>query len=210
MLVKTIKYQIVDPKTGESTPAEEDVYLNLTKAEAIELNIRNDLEVIGRSRNNNEIMDMFRRIIGLSYGHRTTDGKFIKDERQTQIFFASEAYSELFMELWQDPAYAAEFIRGILPAEVSESLDQPENQSKIPEHLRNHPSMQGRRAKETPPSAPTSPVDMLPVETPEQMETRIRFQIAQENASQNTSPAQVSLTPENSQQGNPPLREDLI
>lgn len=141
MLKKTIKHNDLD-----GNPVETDAYFNLTKAECIELNIRNDLEVVGRSRNQNEIMDVFKRIIGMSFGVRTVNGEFIKEG--FPAFSASEAYSELFMEIWQNPEYAQEFIRGIMPAGVIELAEgQQETQSDIPEHLRNHPSMQSNLKK---------------------------------------------------------------
>ena len=134
MLKKTITYKDLD-----GNQAEEDAYFNLTKAEAIELNIRNDLEVIGRGRNNNEIMDTFKRILSMSYGIRTGDGRFRKEGFAE--FAASEAYSELFMEIWTKPEYAIEFIKSILPPEmIDQSTD---SQANVPETLKDHPSMQG-------------------------------------------------------------------
>lgn len=159
MLKKEIKYTDLD-----GNPQVDVVYFNLTKAEAIELNIRNDLEVIGRSRNQNEIMDTFKRIITSSYGVRTGDGKFLKEERDAKVFLASEAYSELFMEIWQNPEYATEFIRGILPAEVSQAMGEQGNQSNIPAHLANHPSMQGH--KQQAPQGPSGGSDAQPPTTP--------------------------------------------
>lgn len=134
MLKKTIKHDDLD-----GNPTESVAYFNLTKAEAIEINIRNDLEAIGQSRNNNEIMDTFKRILQASYGKRTGSGEFIKEG--FPAFAASEAYSELFMEIWTNPEYAQEFIKGLLPAGISLEEKQT-SKSAVPEHLRDHPSMQ--------------------------------------------------------------------
>lgn len=222
MLKKTIKYKDLD-----GNPAEEDAYFNLTKAEAIELNIRNDLEVIGRSKNQNEIMDTFKRILQMSYGVRTGDGKFLKEERDFKTFIASEAYSELFMEIWQNPDYALEFIRGILPAEVvAEMPGQPTqgNQSSIPAHLANHPSMQGHK-EQAPPTpqpqpAPSEPQlraqaypEQRPTESPQEMEARLRREIEEQYANQNkanTPPESGVTTPEAPQQVVTPPRDELI
>ena len=211
MLKKTIKYTDLD-----GNPAEEDAYFNLTKAEAIELNIRNDLEVIGRSRNNNEIMDMFKRILKFSYGLRTSDGKFIKDERDFQIFAASEAYSELFMEIFQNPEYAIEFIKGILPKEVSDSYEATKAATDIPQNLATHPSMQGHLPPQAPKPVAVNETNTTAAETPEQIEARVRAKIEAEMRAQTISheapPAQVSLTPEATQQpdtGYPP-RDQLV
>lgn len=219
MLKKTIAYTDLD-----GNPAEEDAYFNLTEAEAIELNIRNDLEVIGRSKNGNEIMDTFKRIIKMSYGVRTGDGKFIKEERDFNVFVASEAYSKLFMEIWKDPTYASTFIKGILPAGIIGD-GEPENQSVIPEHMRNHPSMRGhlaeqpqtrRDAREKPSETEGTGFGSF-VESraafEEEMRNRIRAELEAEYRAQNVPQvpqAPVSTTPEASQDQNPPPRESLI
>lgn len=146
MLKKTIQF------TDEfGNAAEFDAYFNLTKAECIELNIRNDLEVVGRSRDNNQIMDTFKRLLSLAYGERTGDNKFLKTMPSGQPYFAAfsttEAYSELFMEIWTNPDYALEFIKSIMPAEVVAEADLgvANSQSSVPGHMAQHPSMQGHQ-----------------------------------------------------------------
>jgi hypothetical protein len=199
MLKETIKYTDLD-----GNPAEEDAYFNLTKAEALELNIRNDLEVIGRSRNNNEIMDMFRRILKASYGKRTTDGKFIKEERDFLVFAASEAYSELFLKLFSSEDYASYFIKAILPADLvaaTETAPQPtQSQSDIPTGLATHPSMQGHKA----PEQRQETMAELEARMLAKVEARVRAEMEAKERSQTisyeTPPAQVSLTPEQTQQ----------
>jgi hypothetical protein len=225
MLKKEIKYKDVD-----GNDQTEIAWFNLTKAECIELNIRNDLEVIGRSKNNGEIMDTFNRIIGLSYGLRTGDGKFIKEERDFKVFKAGEAYSELFMQIWQNPEYALEFIKGVLPAEVvAEMGDTPTqgNQSTVPAHMANHPSLQGHKAK-----APSQPkpqgqpapseaelrqeaypqpqVPTTPPSVPEQSDDFAAFQEwKRQQAAAQTPPASGVTTPEAPQQY-PTSRDELI
>lgn len=147
MLKKTIKYTDLD-----GNPAEIDAYFNLTKAEAIELNIRNDLEVVGRAKNQNEIMDTFHRILRMAYGVKTGDGRFIKVNPQGAPLYyefqSTEAYSELFLEIFANADYALEFIKAILPAEFDVTAQ--ENQAKIPDALKDHPSMQGYKQAQTP------------------------------------------------------------
>lgn len=208
MLKKTIKYTDLN---GQET--EEDAYFNLTKAECIELNIRNDLEVVSRGRNNNEIMDAFKRVIKASYGVRTGDGKFIKDDRDFQNFMASEVYSELFMEIFTNPSYAAEFIRAILPAEIQLEEGLTNSQGNVPTGLQSHPSMQGYKApqaSQTP--AKTLPTEMTPAVQPDSLgENDVEYQeyLAEKRAREAaaTPPAQVS--PEVPQASSPP-REELI
>lgn len=217
MLKETIKYTDLD-----GNPAEEDAYFNLTKAEALELNIRNDLEVIGRSKNTNEIMDTFKRVLKASYGKRTTDGKFIKEERDWLVFAASEAYSELFLKIFSSEDFAANFIKAILPADLVAAAEStpPASQSDIPAGLATHPSMQGHRAPEAPQAAADIPKTFG--ESEAAIEERVRRQIAAEMEAAErsrtftqTPPAQVSLTPEATQQSAqgsfpPPERDQLI
>jgi len=155
MLKKTIQHNDFD-----GNPTETTVYFNLTKAEAIELNIRTDLEIVGQSKDNNQIMDAWRRILQMAYGKRLANGDFVKEG--FAAFAAGEAYSELFMTIWQDSDYASEFIKGILPAGIIAAEEgQQETRSNIPEHMRNHPSMQSNlapRQAETPRHA-TPPVE---------------------------------------------------
>ena len=204
MLKETIKYTDLD-----GNPAEEDAYFNLTKAEALELNIRNDLEVIGRSKNTNEIMDMFKRVLKASYGKRTTDGKFIKEERDFAVFAASEAYSELFLKIFSSEDFAIDFIKAILPADLvaaTETAPAPQSQSNVPPTMADHPSMQGHRAplQAVPKAVEVTQNASAPAESPEEMEARIRATLEQEmrgrTISYETPPAQVSLTPEQTQQ----------
>lgn len=207
MLKKTINHKDLDGNDVET-----DVYFNLTKAEAIELNIRNDLEVIGRSRNNNEIMDTFKRILEMSYGVRTGSGQFIKEG--FKAFAASEAYSELFMEIWTNPDYALEFIRGILPSDMV--LEDHGNQSNIPANLANHPSMQGHQkpqsrheAREQAIGEETGyPRETSNVAANPEFEEFVAWKNSYKGQSQ-TPPDRVS-PPEAPQQVDSPPREDLI
>ena len=56
----------------------------------------------------------------MSYGVRK-DNKFIKSEEETKVFLASDAYSELFLSLMKDSVAAADFIKGIIPKDLSET-----------------------------------------------------------------------------------------
>ena len=180
MLKKTIKHNDLD-----GNPTETVAYFNLTKAEAIEINIRNDLEAIGQSRNNNEIMDTFKRILQASYGKRTGSGEFIKEG--FPAFSASEAYSELFMEIWSKPEYAQEFIQGLLPAGITLEAKQT-SQSAVPEHLRDHPSMQSHlKPQQTPreklPNFDTTPAVQPPaIATDSEYQAFLAYKAAQEAA----------------------------
>lgn len=120
MLKKTIAY--VDYNGNERV---EDFYFNLTKAEATEMELSVEggltkkLEYIVNSENNKEIIALFKEIILKAYGEKSQDGKrFIKSEELSEAFSQTEAFSELFMELALDEKAAADFVNGILPANI--------------------------------------------------------------------------------------------
>lgn len=117
MLVKEISY--VDYDGNER---KEDFYFNISKAELAELEfsvdggMKNIIERITKKQNNPEIMALFKRIILLSYGEKSNDGKrFIKSKELSESFVQTEAYTELFMELFTDSKAAADFINAVLP-----------------------------------------------------------------------------------------------
>lgn len=117
MIKKTITY--VDYNNVERT---EDFYFNLTKAEAMEMEmsisggLTEMVNKIVAAQDAPSIIKTFKDIILKSYGEKSLDGKrFIKSQELAESFVQTEAYSELFMELATDANAAAEFIKGILP-----------------------------------------------------------------------------------------------
>ncbi len=117
MLKKTIKY--TDYDNNERT---EDFYFNLTKAELTEMEgstnggLKKMLEKIVQEQDVKKILDMFKDIIRKSYGEKSPDGKrFIKSPELVEAFVQTEAYSELFMEMLENPDVASAFMSGIIP-----------------------------------------------------------------------------------------------
>ena len=117
MIKKTIKYTDYD-----GNERKEDYYFSLNRAEIAEMDMREPggfekmVENIIAEQDNNRILTLFKKIILMSYGKKSQDGKqFIKNEQLRTEFEQSEAYVELFMELGNDGKAAAEFIDGIIP-----------------------------------------------------------------------------------------------
>lgn len=118
MLVKTITYE--DYNGEERT---EDFYFNLTKAECLELETSMDgglsayIRRISAAQNGPEIMALFKKVILMSYGIKSPDGKrFEKSEKISKEFEETPAYSELIMEIVTGGAEAAaKFINAIVP-----------------------------------------------------------------------------------------------
>jgi hypothetical protein len=124
MIKKTITY--TDFNGNERT---EDQYFNLTKAEItkMELSIKGGLaEMIKRivdAQDTPAIIEVFEDLIKRSYGVKTPDGRgFVKRAEDLEAFMATEAYSQLFMELATDADAAAKFVNGIIPADMASQM----------------------------------------------------------------------------------------
>lgn len=121
MIKKTITY--TDYKGNERT---EDFYFHLTRAEVtrMEMSTSGGLsEMINRiieAQDAPSLISVFEDIIQKSYGVKTLDGRgFVKKKEDLESFMATEAYSQLFMELVTDAEAAAKFINGVFPSDAN-------------------------------------------------------------------------------------------
>jgi hypothetical protein len=121
MLKKTVSY--VDYNGVERT---EDFYFNLSKAEVTEMELSVEggfskmLEDIVKSKDNMQIVKLFKEIVLKAYGEKSADGKrFVKSKEIAEAFSQTEAYSEIFMELALNEDAAAAFVNGIMPANLN-------------------------------------------------------------------------------------------
>ena len=124
MIKKTITYS--DFNGNERT---EDFYFNLTKAEItkMELSTKGGLaEMIQRivaAQDTPAIIEVFEDLIKRSYGVKTPDGRgFVKRIDDLEAFMATEAYSQLFMELATDADAASKFVNGVVPADMAKQV----------------------------------------------------------------------------------------
>lgn len=124
MIKKTIKYNDYN-----GVEREDAFFFNLTKAEITEMSLSVDgglyekIKAIIEAKNTPEIIKLFKELILKAYGEKSEDGKrFRKTDVNGQplstAFSETEAYSTLFMELATDDAKAAEFVNGIMPADI--------------------------------------------------------------------------------------------
>lgn len=125
MLKKTIKY--TDYNGVERT---EDFYFNLTMAELTKMNLgitgglANLLKQIIMAQDTPAIISLIEDLLQRSYGVKTNDGKgFRKTKESLDDFMSTEAYSILFMELATDDVKAANFVKGIIPADLAQKVD---------------------------------------------------------------------------------------
>ena len=117
----------------------EDFYFNLTKAEIAELELTTEggleamIDKMIKMKNNPELVKLFKKLILMSYGEKSPDGRrFIKNEQLTEEFTQTAAYSELFMELATNADAALKFINGILPRELQDAVAKQELDKVLP------------------------------------------------------------------------------
>lgn len=124
MLKKTITYTDYN---GVSRT--EDFYFNLTQAEITEMELSTSgglaemIQKIIAAKDAPAIIKVFKDLILKAYGEKSLDGKrFVKSDEIRTAFSQTEAYSKLFMELAFDDKKAAEFVNGIIPANMDMGL----------------------------------------------------------------------------------------
>lgn len=124
MLKKTMTYVDFDGVTRTET-----FYFNLTKAEILNMELKEQgglkqhIEKIIAEKNQPELIKLFQELIVLAYGEKSADGKlFRKSPEITERFTASQAYSDLFLELATSDTAAAAFVNGIVPKDVSDKI----------------------------------------------------------------------------------------
>lgn len=137
MLMKEITFKDLDGVERTETH-----YFNMTKAEMLEYDAQFErwggvlpyLTMVAKNKSPRKMIATFKDLILRSYGEKTASGRFVKSKELSDAFAASEAYSELFMEITMgDDAQtaAAAFINGIIP-QAPDEQSKPGNVSKIP------------------------------------------------------------------------------
>lgn len=128
MRKETITYEDYD-----GTICTSEFWFNLNKAELLEMEMSWDgglqkfLKKITDEKDQKRIIEMFKMIIGKSYGEKSLDGKkFVKEDENGRSLFQKNfvptaAYSELFMKLATDEKAAADFINGIIPKNIDDA-----------------------------------------------------------------------------------------
>ena len=116
MLKKKIEYVNFNGEKDSET-----LYFNLTEAEVVRLDLEFDggLETyigsLDEKTRPEDILHLFERILLMSYGEKSEDGKyFLKSEEETAMFNQSAAYSSLFIQLVQDVDQATAFFNELL------------------------------------------------------------------------------------------------
>ena len=124
MIKKTITYTDYNGRERTITP-----YFHLTEAELtkMQLGVKGGLDVqlqrIVDAADTPAIIEVIEDLIKRSYGVKTPDGGFVKRAEDLEAFMSTDAYSKLFMELATDDVAAAEFIKGVIPANLADQFE---------------------------------------------------------------------------------------
>lgn len=110
----------------------EEFNFNLTKAALMEMQfeqeggMRQYLQRIIDSKDQKEIMKMFKDLVLRTYGEISEDGRYFVQNEETKARFASTpVYTKIFMELAENADVAAEFVNGIMPADLEKQTAKP-------------------------------------------------------------------------------------
>lgn len=126
MVKKTLTFN--DFEGNEIT---KDFYFNISKMEFRELDrkipggLQNMVDQIRTEKDQDRMLDLLSTLILASYGEKSEDGRFVKEDpwgRKLSSFFKiSEAWDVLFLNLLQNEQELNEFLTGIVPKDVAEN-----------------------------------------------------------------------------------------
>lgn len=127
MIPMSIKYTDFN---GEK--CEETKWFNLTETEIAEYDAetKGGLEAmikhISETQDKEEIIKTFKKLILMSYGERSADGKLFRKKDSVRGSYAEEfeqsaAFNELFITLATNAEEGARFINGIIPTRMKEN-----------------------------------------------------------------------------------------
>lgn len=120
MLKKTFRVKDLD-----NNEVEEIWYFNLSVAEMAKMHLTADGDVVThltsimKSGNGSKIIAAFEDLVRRSVGKRSDSQKFIKSEAIADEFMGSDAYAQFFMELVTNGNAGADFVNGIMPADLA-------------------------------------------------------------------------------------------
>lgn len=96
---------------------------------------------ISEERNAKDIVNTFKDLVKRSYGEKSLDGRqFVKNEDVWNRFYQTEAYSQFFMELISDAKKASDFFNAIIPADLSEKINDvmKNNPDSLPDYIKDY------------------------------------------------------------------------
>lgn len=127
MIKKTITYEDFN-----GTKRTETFYFHFSQAEILEMEMSvaggfaERIQKIVDAKDQPAIIKLVKDFVLDAYGEKSADGKrFMKSEEIRTAFVENPAYSEIFMELATDATKAAEFVNGVVPANMKGKIPAP-------------------------------------------------------------------------------------
>ena len=124
MLKKEITYEDFD---GDKVT--ETFYFNISKSELIQMEVEHKegfqarMARIIKAGDNKTLIQEFKEIILMAYGVKSDDGRsFVKSDETRDAFSHTAAFEHLFMELALDANAGADFIIGVVPKDLAETV----------------------------------------------------------------------------------------
>jgi len=123
MIAKTITY--VDYNGDEQT---ETFYFNLSKRELLQMQMSKHggydtfIKKIIAAEDFNTVFNELESMVKKSYGVKTPDGRFIKNNDLLAEFMSTEAYNDLIFELATNADEATKWVNGLIPSNLAEEV----------------------------------------------------------------------------------------
>lgn len=103
---------------------QQEVYFNMTEADYVRFqakypSLEETIQSFDPENDGEAILNMFERIVRISYGVKSDDGQyFVRSPEKTEAFMNSAAYSALFMWLFTDAENAVSFFNSVVTQTV--------------------------------------------------------------------------------------------
>jgi hypothetical protein len=115
MITITVKYEDLNERV-----CTEDLYFHLYKHQAMDLlngegGLKQQLTNLMTTEDGEVAYDAFKNLVQASYGAKTDDGRFEKDEEATRRFMSGPAFDALIDLLESSEQVALNFVTGIFP-----------------------------------------------------------------------------------------------
>lgn len=111
----------------------EDFYFHMSQIELNEFmiafpnGIKEYLKEVLKNSDAQKMLDLAKDLVFRSYGERTANGKgFIKSKEKSEEFTYTPAYDTMVMKLITDEGKMEAFMRGVIPKNLANELDNPE------------------------------------------------------------------------------------
>jgi hypothetical protein len=115
MITITVKYEDLNERV-----CTEDLYFHLYKHQAMDLlngegGLKQQLTNLMTTEDGEVAYDAFKNLVQASYGAKTDDGRFEKDDEATRRFMSGPAFDALIDLLESSEQVALDFVTGIFP-----------------------------------------------------------------------------------------------